>query len=260
MVGAVIRLPVGTSQSELESELDRLNADPTVDGILVQVPLPRELDTARIQARVDPAKDVDGLHPLSAGRLWQESETLAPATPAGIVELLVRHGFEFSGRHAVVVGRSAIVGKPMAALLLARHCTVTLCHSRTRDLAAVCSQADILVAAAGRTAMIGPEHVRDGAWVIDVGMNRLTERAEVERLYPGNEKRLATLERRGAVLVGDVDFTRVRPRATAITPVPGGVGPLTIAHVLANTLTAARRREGLDREGLGRRVLTRQES
>jgi methylenetetrahydrofolate dehydrogenase (NADP+)/methenyltetrahydrofolate cyclohydrolase len=117
MVGAVIRLPVGTSQSELESELDRLNADPTVDGILVQVPLPRELDTARIQARVDPTKDVDGLHPLSAGRLWQERETLAPATPAGIVELLVRHGFEFSGRHAVVVGRSAIVGKPMAALL-----------------------------------------------------------------------------------------------------------------------------------------------
>jgi methylenetetrahydrofolate dehydrogenase (NADP+) / methenyltetrahydrofolate cyclohydrolase len=251
MVGDAVHLPATVGQAKLEAVVDRLNADPAVDGILVQVPLPPGLDVEAIQARVDPAKDVDGLHPLSAGRLWQERETLAPATPAGIIELLRRYGYQLTGRHAVIVGRSAIVGKPMAALLLARHCTVTICHSRTRDLAAICSQADLLVAAVGRTAIIGPEHVREGAWVIDVGMNSVTERAEVERLFPGDEKRLATLERRGAVLVGDVDFTRVRPRAAAITPVPGGVGPLTIAHVLANTLTAARRRAGLDREDAG---------
>ncbi|HVS16015.1 MAG TPA: bifunctional 5,10-methylenetetrahydrofolate dehydrogenase/5,10-methenyltetrahydrofolate cyclohydrolase [Thermoanaerobaculia bacterium] len=249
MVGATVRLPATVSQVDLAAEVDRLNADPAVDGILIQLPLPAGLDVAEIQTRVDPAKDVDGLHPLNAGRLWLERETLAPATPAGIVELLGRYGFELGGKHAVIVGRSAIVGKPMAALLLARHCTITICHSRTRDLAAVCSRADLLVVAAGRVAMIGPEHVRDGAWVIDVGMNSVADRSQVERLFPGNDKRLETLERRGAVLVGDVDFTRVRPRAAAITPVPGGVGPLTIAHVLANTLTAARRREGLAAAG-----------
>lgn len=245
MAGETLRLPATVSQAELLAEIDRLNADPAVDGILVQVPLPDGLDVEEVQARVDPAKDVDGLHPLSAGRLWQGRDTLVPATPSGILRLLDRYGFELTGRHAVVVGRSAIVGKPISALLLARNCTVTMCHSRTRDLPGICAQADLLVAAVGRTAMLGPDCVKEGAWVIDVGMNRITERSEVERLYPGNEKRMATFEKRGAVLVGDVDFSAVRERAAAITPVPGGVGPLTIASVLANTLKAARAREGL---------------
>jgi methylenetetrahydrofolate dehydrogenase (NADP+)/methenyltetrahydrofolate cyclohydrolase len=245
MAGETLRLPPTVGQAELAREIDRLNADPAVDGILVQVPLPPGLDVEEIQSRVDPAKDVDGLHPLSAGRLWQGRDTLVSATPAGILRLLDRYGFEYDGRHAVVVGRSAIVGKPIAALLLARNCTVTICHSRTRDLPSVCAQADLLVAAVGRATMLGEDCIKDGAWVVDVGMNRLTDPAEVERLFPGNEKRLETLERRGAVLVGDVDFTRARPRAAAITPVPGGVGPLTIASVLANTLQAARAREGL---------------
>ena len=247
MAGDSLRLPASTRQEDLIGEIDRLNADPRVDGILVQLPLPEGLDAAEVQVRVDPAKDVDGLHPLSAGRLWTGRRTLLPATPAGILRLLDRYGFEPSGRHAVVVGRSAIVGKPIAGLLLERDCTVTICHSRTRDLAGICAQADLLVAAVGRTAMLGPDCVKDGAWVIDIGLNRVTDRAEVERLYPGDEKRLATLERRGAVLAGDVDFSRARPKAAAITPVPGGVGPLTVASVLANTLQAARAREGLDR-------------
>jgi methylenetetrahydrofolate dehydrogenase (NADP+)/methenyltetrahydrofolate cyclohydrolase len=246
MAGDTLRLPADVPQADLLGEIDRLNADPEVDGILVQIPLPPGLEAAEIQARVDPAKDVDGLHPLSLGRLWTGRETLHPATPAGILRLLDRYGFETSGRHAVVVGRSAIVGKPIAGLLLARDCTVTICHSRTRELAAICAQADLLIAAVGRTAMLGADCVKEGAWVVDVGMNRVTERAEVERLFPADQKRAATFERRGAVLVGDVDFTRVRPKAAAITPVPGGVGPLTIACVLANTLQAARAREGLD--------------
>jgi methylenetetrahydrofolate dehydrogenase (NADP+)/methenyltetrahydrofolate cyclohydrolase len=148
------------------------------------------------------------------------------------------------GAHAVIVGRSQLVGKPMAALLLREHCTVTVCHSRTRNLAAVCSEADVLIGAVGRPALLGPDHVKEGAVVVDVGINRIQDRAEVERLFPGNEKRMATFERRGAVLVGDVDYTRVAPRASLITPVPGGVGPLTVAMLLANTLTSARRRQG----------------
>jgi methylenetetrahydrofolate dehydrogenase (NADP+)/methenyltetrahydrofolate cyclohydrolase len=234
-----VRLPGSASAEEVAAAVDALNADPAIDGFLVQLPLPDGLPAEEILARVAPPKDVDGFHPLNVGRLWLDRPAPAPATPSGIVELLRRAEIPMAGKRAVIVGRSAIVGKPLAALLLRENATVTLCHSRTRDLPEVCRSADLLVAAVGRAAMIGPEHVAEGAVVIDVGINRIDDRAEVERLFPGNEKRLETLERRGSVLVGDVDFTRVASRASAITPVPGGIGPLTVAMLLANTFTAA---------------------
>ncbi len=237
-----VRLPGDISEEDLCRALEELNEDDRVDGILVQLPIPKGLPEREILARVSVSKDVDGFHPTNIGRLWAGEETFVPATPSGILEMLDRSGVELEGKHAVIVGRSLIVGKPMAALLLSRSCTVTICHSRTRDLPAVCRQADILVAAVGVTALIGAEHVKEGAVVIDVGMNRLTERSEVERLYPGDAKRMATFEKRGSVLTGDVDYTAVAPKASAITPVPGGVGPLTVTMVLANTLEAARRR------------------
>ncbi len=240
-----IRLPAATSEEELAGVVDGLNQEDTVDGILVQLPLPRQIGERRILDRVHPDKDVDGFHPVSVGRLWLDQEGFVPATPSGILEMLKRNGIPLAGRHAVVVGRSAIVGKPMAGLLLREHCTVTVCHSRTPDLAAVTRTADLLIAAVGRPGLIGPEHVRPGAIVVDVGINRISDRAEVERLFPGDAARLEQVERRGSTLVGDVDFTRVAPIAAAITPVPGGVGPLTIASLLVNTLTAARRRQGL---------------
>ena len=246
MVGQVLHLPEDVSGQELEATVDRLNADETVDGILVQLPLPDHLSERDVLERIDPGKDVDGFHPENVGRLWLGLPAFVPATPSGIIELLRRSGVELEGKRAVVVGRSAIVGKPMAALLLAENATVTVCHSRTRDLSAVCRQADVVVAAVGRVGTIGPDDVKEGAVVVDVGMNRLTEREEVEHYFPGDDKRMEAYERRGSTLVGDVDFTRVREKAAAITPVPGGVGPLTIALLLANTLRAARRRQGLE--------------
>jgi methylenetetrahydrofolate dehydrogenase (NADP+)/methenyltetrahydrofolate cyclohydrolase len=245
MVSETHHLPETTGQVELEALVDDLNANPMVDGILIQLPLPDTIDTASILRRVDPAKDVDGFHPENVGLLQQGRPRLVPCTPAGIMEMLRREEIELAGRRAVVVGRSDIVGKPMAMLLLHAHATVTLCHSRTRDLAAITRQADILVAAVGVRSLIGPEHVTDGAVVVDVGMHRVTDRETVERLYPGNEKKMATFEKRGAVLAGDVDFTRVLPKAGRITPVPGGVGPLTIAMLMANTVTAAKIRRDL---------------
>jgi methylenetetrahydrofolate dehydrogenase (NADP+)/methenyltetrahydrofolate cyclohydrolase len=239
------RLPVGVSQAELESLVDRLNGDPEVDGILVQLPLPDGVETASILLRVDPAKDVDGFHPENVGLLQQGRPRLVPCTPAGIMEMLRREKIAIKGRRAVVVGRSDIVGKPMALLLLHAHATVTICHSRTRDLAGVTRQAEILVAAAGVRSLIGPEHVADGAVVVDVGMHRVTDLETVEHLYPDNEKKRAAFEKRGSVLAGDVDFSRVAAKAGRITPVPGGVGPLTIAMVAANTVTAAKKRRGL---------------
>ena len=246
--GQTVRLPEDVSQDELLATVDRLNADPTVDGLLVQLPLPGQLDVATVQERVLADKDVDGFHPRNVGNLWLGREAFVPCTPAGIVELLDRHDVELEGRHAVIVGRSNIVGKPMAALLLRRNCTVTVCHSRTRDLPSVCRQADILVAAVGRTAMVEEDWVKEGAVVIDVGMNRVTEESELERLFPGDEKRRRAFEKRGSVLTGDVDTTRVAPRASAITPVPGGVGPLTRALLLVNTLEAFRRHVGTPAE------------
>jgi methylenetetrahydrofolate dehydrogenase (NADP+)/methenyltetrahydrofolate cyclohydrolase len=242
--GGSVVLPAATTAAELVRRVHELNASEEVDGILLQLPLPQGLPEPEILLAIDPDKDVDGLHPLNAGRLWSDQEGFVPCTPGGILELLRRYQVPLAGRHAVVVGRSRLVGKPMAALLLQQHCTVTVCHSRTRDLPDVCSRADLLIAALGRAALLGPEHVREGAVVVDVGINRIDDRARVESLFPGDEQRLATLARRGAVLVGDVDYTRVAPRASLITPVPGGVGPLTVAMLLANTLLSSRRHQG----------------
>ena len=247
MVGRTVVLPSATGADELAARLDALNADDAIDGILLQLPLPDHLGERAFLARVDPGKDVDGFHPLNVGRLWSDEPGFAPATPSGIVRLLRRYGVALAGARAVVVGRSTIVGKPMAALLLREHATVTICHSRTRDLAAVCREADVLVAAVGRAALIGPEHVKEGAMVVDVGTNRVTDRSLVERLFPGDAGRLARFDERGSTIVGDVDFHAVAGRAARVTPVPGGVGPLTVAMLLVNTLTAARRRQGLER-------------
>ena len=242
--GETIHLPTDISEKELLTALEELDGDEAVDGILVQLPLPEHLASAerRVLEFLDPDKDVDGFHPENVGRLWSGQETLVPATPAGILEMLKMDGFEFQGQRAVVVGRSNIVGKPMAALLLAQHCTVTVCHSRTRDLPGVCREADLLVAAVGRPALLGADAVKPGAVVVDVGTNRVEDRETVERLYPDNEERLATFDEKGFILVGDVDFTRARENASAITPVPGGVGPLTVAHLLVNTVKAWRKR------------------
>jgi methylenetetrahydrofolate dehydrogenase (NADP+) / methenyltetrahydrofolate cyclohydrolase len=245
MLSRTVRLGEETSEAELLALIDELNADEAVDGILVQLPLPPRIAEKRVLDRVSAEKDVDGFHPLNVGRLWLDEDGFTPATPTGIVALLKRNGIPLAGKRAVIVGRSAIVGKPMAGLLLREHCTVTVCHSRTADLAAVTREADLLVAAIGRPALLGPDHVREGAVVVDVGMNRLTDAAEAERLFPGDETRRRQVADRGYTLVGDVDFTRVAPKAAAITPVPGGVGPLTVAMVLANTLKAARRRRGM---------------
>ncbi len=239
-------LPADTGADDLFALIDRLNSDPEVDGILVQLPLPDQLPTRQLLERIDPAKDVDGFHPVNVGRLWIDEAGFVPCTPAGIVELLHRHRIPLRGKRAVVVGRSNIVGKPMAGLLLREHCTVTIAHSRTVDLAGVCREADLVVAAVGRAGLIDADYVREGAVVIDVGMNRITDRALAERLVGGDAKRLESFAKRGSLLVGDVNFPSVAPKAGAITPVPGGVGPLTVAMLMANTVTAARRRLRLD--------------
>lgn len=243
--GAKIELPENVSRETLLEVIDDLNEDNAVDGMLVQLPLPDHIDKDEVLERIDPSKDVDGFHPVNVGRLWLDQPAPAPATAAGIVELLKRSDIELSGQNAVIIGRSAIVGKPLAGLLMRENCTVTVCHSRTRDLEAVGRRADILVAAIGRTAFVGPDHVGEGAVVIDVGINRVTDRDEAERLFPGDEKRREQFEKKGSIVVGDVDYTRVFDKASAITPVPGGVGPLTIAQLLANTLECSRKRQGL---------------
>ncbi|HYH47254.1 MAG TPA: bifunctional 5,10-methylenetetrahydrofolate dehydrogenase/5,10-methenyltetrahydrofolate cyclohydrolase, partial [Thermoanaerobaculia bacterium] len=223
-----VRLPATVPEAELLAHIDELNGDDTVDGILVQLPLPAQIDERRVLERISPDKDVDGFHPLNVGRLWLDQPGFAPATPWGIRRLLQHYRIPTSGRHAVIVGRSAIVGKPMAALLLRENCTVTVCHSRTRDLAAVTRQADILVAAIGRPGFLGPDHVAEGAVVIDVGINRIEERAEAVRLFDVGSgrgaERLRRFDDKGSAVVGDVDFERVVDKVAAITPVPGGVG------------------------------------
>lgn len=246
MIGRTLRLPEDISHDALEREIIGLNEDETVDGILVQLPLPSQVDERRVLELIRPEKDVDGFHPVNVGRLWTGEQCLAPATPSGIIEMLRRRDIEMKGANAVIVGRSNIVGKPMAALLLRENATVTICHSRTRDLVATCQTADILIAAVGVTALIGPEHVREGAVVVDVGMNRVDDVAMLERLYPGDEKRRKRFDKRGYLLTGDVDFHAVAGKAAAITPVPGGVGPLTVAMVVANTLRASKRLQGTD--------------
>jgi methylenetetrahydrofolate dehydrogenase (NADP+)/methenyltetrahydrofolate cyclohydrolase len=244
MVSRVHRLHAGVPEDELLALVDGLNANPEIDGILVQLPLPGHLSGRRVLDRIDPKKDVDGFHPMSVGRLWLDEPGFLSATPAGIMELLRRYEVPLAGAHAVVLGRSAIVGKPMAALLLRAHCTVTVCHSKSRDLPALTRQADVLVAAVGRAGLVGPDHMKPGAVVVDVGMNRLTTEDEVRRAFPGDAGKLERLAAKGQILVGDVDFDRVAPLAGAITPVPGGVGPLTRAMLLVNTLAAARQQQG----------------
>jgi methylenetetrahydrofolate dehydrogenase (NADP+) / methenyltetrahydrofolate cyclohydrolase len=229
------KLPVETTQGELLALVARLNADPEVDGILVQLPLPAQIDADKVIEAIDPAKDVDGFHPVNAGRLATGTGGLVPCTPLGCIKLLKALKPDLAGLEAVVVGRSNIVGKPMAMLLLAESCTVTIAHSRTRDLADVCRRADILVAAVGRPRMIRGDWVKSGAIVIDVGINRVP----APELGDGKTR-----------LVGDVDTQGAMASAGAITPVPGGVGPMTIACLLANTLTAACARRGLSEPAL----------
>jgi methylenetetrahydrofolate dehydrogenase (NADP+)/methenyltetrahydrofolate cyclohydrolase len=237
MLGETRRLPAGATTEEVEAAVEDYNARPDLHGILVQLPLPPQVDRTRVLDRVDPTKDVDGLHPDNVGRLVQNRPRFVPCTPAGIMEMLRRSGIEVAGRRAVVLGRSDIVGKPMALLLMHAHATVTVCHSRTPDLAGVTREADILVAAIGRAGLVRAEHVRPGAVVVDVGTNRVTDRAAARDLLPPS--RLAEFEAKGRALVGDVHGPSVAPVAGALTPVPGGVGPLTIAMLVSNTVRAA---------------------
>jgi methylenetetrahydrofolate dehydrogenase (NADP+)/methenyltetrahydrofolate cyclohydrolase len=237
-------LPSHTTTDELLELVGKLNADPAIDGILVQLPLPDQVDETAVLDAVSPAKDVDGFHPINVGLLFlgQESRALTPCTPTGIVEMLDRYEVPIAGTRAVVVGRSAIVGKPMAALLINRSATVTVCHSRTRDLEAVCREADLLVVAVGRPNFVTDVHVKPGATVVDVGMNAITDPGLARELFGEDEKRLAAIERRGQTLAGDVNPRLVHPVAGRLTPVPGGVGPLTIATLMRNTLKAYRLR------------------
>ena len=239
-----IHLDESIAEGELLGHVELLNANPDVDGILVQLPLPNHISEQIVLERVDPEKDVDGFHPTNAGRLMQAHSALVPCTPAGVIEILKRSGIPIAGANAVVVGRSNIVGKPMAMLLLNENATVTVCHSKTRDLAAVCASADILVAAIGRPGFIRSEHIRSGSTVIDVGINSVTDRDLLPTFFDGGDldKRLAAIDKRGATLVGDVSYKDAMQKAAYFTPVPGGVGLLTVAMLMKNTVTAARTR------------------
>jgi methylenetetrahydrofolate dehydrogenase (NADP+) / methenyltetrahydrofolate cyclohydrolase len=235
--------PASATTEELLELVADLNRRDEIDGILVQLPLPQPVDSKRVLLAVEPAKDVDGFHPMNVGFLSIQRPGLVPCTPAGIMEMLQRSRIPIAGKGAVVIGRSDIVGKPMAMLLLNSNATVTVCHSKTRDLPGVCRRADILVAAIGRAGMVTRDFVRPGATVIDVGMNRVSDPAEFARLFAGNSKREETFRMKGSVLVGDV-HPEVAEIAGAITPVPGGVGPLTIATLMSNTVKAAKMRRG----------------
>ena len=233
--------PETVSTEELLELIAELNRRDEIDGILVQLPLPAQVDAKKVLMAVDPAKDVDGFHPINVGFLSTQRPGLVPCTPAGIIEILKRSKIAIAGQEAVVVGRSDIVGKPTAMLLINGNATVTVCHSKTRDLPGVCRRADILVAAIGRAGMITREFIKPGATVIDVGTNQVTDRAEFERLFAGNAKREETFRTKGSTLVGDV-HPNVAEVAGAFTPVPGGVGPLTVAMLMANTVRAAKLR------------------
>jgi methylenetetrahydrofolate dehydrogenase (NADP+)/methenyltetrahydrofolate cyclohydrolase len=231
--------------------VDELNARNEVDGVLVQLPLPPHIDERQILERIDAAKDVDGFHPINAGRLMQGYDSLIPCTPAGVSEVLKRSGIEIEGRNAVVVGRSNIVGKPLAMLLLRENATVTICHSRTKDLPEITSKADILVAAIGRAGFIRGEHIGEGSTVIDVGINNVSDPAVVRELFGEDEisRRLATIDKRGFTLVGDVNPKEAMERAANLSPVPGGIGLLTVAMLMKNTVRAAKLRR-LKRENV----------
>jgi len=244
MVSEEIRLAGTISTAELLAEIETLNGREEIDGILVQMPLPRQVDARAVLLAIHPGKDVDGFHPYNVGQLVANAAGPRPCTPAGVMEILRRAGIGVAGANAVVVGRSDIVGKPMAMLLLHAHATVTICHSKTRDLPGVCRGADILIGAMGRPAFLTREFIRAGAVVIDVGINRVTDAAVAGAIWRGDAVRLQAFQSRGSLLVGDVHPGDVAELAEAYTPVPGGVGPLTIAMLMANTVQIAETRLG----------------
>ena len=235
--------PDSVTTEELLEQVAELNARDDIDGILVQLPLPPQVDSKRVLLAVAPEKDVDGFHPVNVGNLSTQRPGLVPCTPAGCIEILRRSGVRIEGQNAVVVGRSDIVGKPAAMLLINHNATVTVCHSKTRDLPGVCRQGDILVVAIGRAGMVTRDFVKPGATVLDVGMNKITSREEFERFFKGNEKREQSFAKQGSTLIGDV-HPNVAEVAGALTPVPGGVGQLTIAMLMSNTVKAAKLRRG----------------
>ena len=241
MASQILRLPATTGEAEILATIHALNADARVHGILVQLPLPHGVDAHRVLQAVDPAKDVDGFHPLNAGRLLLGLPGVLPCTPAGVIALLKRHGIPLAGKRAVVLGRSDIVGKPMAVLLLRENCTVTIAHSKTEDVASVAAGADVLVAAIGRAGFVGASFIKPGAVVVDVGIHALSDAAQVRSLFGEDDAKLRALGEKGSVLCGDVHPLEAAERAGWLSPVPGGVGPMTIAMLLANTLEAARR-------------------
>ena len=241
--GETLTPPGSVTTEELLAMVAQLNQRDEIDGILVQLPLPAQVDAKKVLLAVSPEKDVDGFHPVNVGYLSTQRPGLVPCTPAGVIEILRRSNIAMEGRHAVVIGRSDIVGKPVAMLLLNNNATVTVCHSKTRDLPQVARQGDILVAAIGRAGFVTADFVQPGATVIDVGINKITERRDFDRFFAGDAAREKSFAEKGSTLVGDVD-PHVAAIAGAITPVPGGVGPLTIAMLLANTVRACRMRRG----------------
>jgi len=239
-----IELPETATTDELLALVRELNARDEIDGILVQMPLPRQVESVLVLNSVDPAKDVDGFHPVNVGRLALNERGLRPCTPEGVIEMLDRYGIEIEGKRAAVLGRSRIVGLPMALLLMHRNATVTVCHSRTEDLPSVTREADIVIAAIGRRAMVDASFIKPGAVVVDVGMNKVTDESDLDRLFGDDEKRRAAFAKNGYTLVGDVNPREVGEVAGYLTPVPGGVGPLTIAMLMKNTLSAMKMRRG----------------
>jgi methylenetetrahydrofolate dehydrogenase (NADP+)/methenyltetrahydrofolate cyclohydrolase len=240
-----LTIPSSITTEQLLAEVRKLNEDNSIDGILVQLPLPKHVNKHTILEAVDPRKDVDGFHSANVGSLVLGHETLVACTPSGVMELLHRSKVKLEGANAVVLGRSDDVGKPQALLLMHSNATVTICHSKTRNLSAITREADIVVAAIGKTALVTGDWVKPGAVVIDVGTNKVSNRADVERLFGKDETRLKEFEKRGYIWVGDVDERAVKDVASLLTPVPGGVGPMTIATLMKNTLKAARMRRGV---------------
>jgi methylenetetrahydrofolate dehydrogenase (NADP+)/methenyltetrahydrofolate cyclohydrolase len=239
IVTEIVNLAEQTGTGEILERVETWNRDPLVHGILVQLPLPPQIDEDKVLLQIDPRKDVDGFHPLNVGALCIGNAGFIPCTPQGIIEILDRSDIEIKGKEAVVIGRSNIVGKPTALLLLHRHATVTICHSRTKDLASVASRADILVAAIGKAGLVTAEFIKPGATVIDVGMNRVDDPAKAAEFFGSDSRRIAEVREKGSTLIGDVHPLEAASRAGFLTPVPGGVGPMTIAMLLKNVVKAA---------------------